>query len=274
KVDASFFKLAGESYRKVRNTLRFLLSNLNGFDSASVEATLATVEPTHLEAWLLGEYATLCDTVRGAYERYAYREAHAALFEFCNDTLSAVYLAAVKDRMYCDAADSPRRVRAQAAMFTVADGLCRLLAPLLPHTADEAYAALHGNETCAHLALLPEPAEFGSSDAWAEVMQQRNMWLKAMEEHGNASTEASGKGKVNPLDLGLCVPSDWPGIEAIDLADLCGVSRVTTGAESLAVESLAEEPRCERSWKRDGTVTERSDGGWLSDRDAAALGLT
>ncbi|MEM8494643.1 MAG: isoleucine--tRNA ligase, partial [Planctomycetota bacterium] len=273
KVDASFFKLAGESYRKVRNTLRFLLSNLNEFDPASVEATLATVEPTHLEAWLLREYATLCHTVRGAYERYAYREAHAALFDFCNDTLSAVYLAAVKDRMYCDGVDSPRRVRAQAAMFTVADGLCRLLAPLLPHTADEAFAALHGDETCVHLALLPEPAEFGVADAWAEIMQQRDLWLKAMEEHGNTSTEASGKGKVNPLDLGLFVPGDWPGIEAIDLADLCGVSRVTTGAETLAVRSLAEEPRCERSWKRDGTVKERSDGGWLSDRDAAAMGL-
>ncbi|MEM1445366.1 MAG: isoleucine--tRNA ligase [Planctomycetota bacterium] len=269
KVDASFFKLAGESYRKVRNTLRFLLSNLQGFDAASVDATRATTEPTHLEAWLLGEFATLCETVRDAYERYAYREAHAALFDFCNDTLSAVYLAAVKDRMYCDAADSPRRVRAQAAMFTVADGLCRLLAPLLPHTADEAYATLHGSDgdACVHLALLPEASAPAAAEAWAEVMQQRDAWLKAMEVAGE------GKGKVNPLDLGLRVPGDWPGLDAVDLADLCGVSRLAAGADAIAVDDLSDQPRCERSWKRDGTVQQRSDGGMLSERDAAALGL-
>ncbi|MEM8783054.1 MAG: isoleucine--tRNA ligase [Planctomycetota bacterium] len=270
KVDASFFKLAGESYRKVRNTLRFLLSNLKGFDASSVEATLATVEPTHLEAWLLGEFAALCAAVRGAYDRYAYREAHAALFGFCNETLSAVYLAAVKDRMYCDAADSPRRVRAQAAMWAVADGLCRLLAPLLPHTADEAYRALHDDDACVHLALLPEPPEVRASEAWPDVMRDRDAWLKAMEDFGQGR---EGGGKVNPLDLGLAVPGDGWSLDAVDLADLCGVSRLSTGSEVIAVEDLSDQPRCERSWKRDGTVTPRSDGGLLSDRDAAALGL-
>ncbi|MEM7577277.1 MAG: isoleucine--tRNA ligase [Planctomycetota bacterium] len=279
KVDDSFFKLAGESYRKVRNTLKFLLSNLNGVEADQIVTPVRMLKPTHLEAWLLGEYGKLCETVRSAYERYAYREAYAALFDFCNDTLSAVYLAAVKDRMYCDAVDSSRRLRAQAAMFTVADGLCRLLAPLLPHTADEAYTTLYGegktgDAVCVHLAGLPEGLGLPVDDAWADVLRQRDAWLKAMEDAGPAGGDGDQrKGKVNPLDLGLRVSGDWPGIDSTDLADLCGVSRLSTGAEAILVDDLSDEPRCERSWKRDGTVKRRRDGGMLSDRDAAALGL-
>jgi isoleucyl-tRNA synthetase len=106
-------------------------------------------------------------------------------------------------------------------------------------------------------------------------MARRDQVLKALEER-----RAAG-GLDNPLDAGveLRVPADVRArlrpFEP-ELADLCGVSRfalVVAADENVQVLDLGAEPRCERSWKRDGTVRQRSDGGWLSDRDAAALGL-
>ena len=275
KVDLSFFKLAGEEYRKIRNTLRFLLSNLDDFDAAQHRHRFTLDDATSLDAWALNELDRLVRTVRGHYETFAYRKATEAIFNFCNDTLSAVYLAAVKDRMYCDAADSARRRRSQTACFDIAAALCKLLAPVIPHTADEAWSALHpGDEqSCVHLQLLPEPLaddELALDTRWPAVMERRDAWLKSMEEHRQSF------GVDNPLDLGLTVHGDLDGFAPEDLADLCGVSRFTVSAgtgEGIGVQDLSDQPRCERSWKRDGTVKTRSDGGLLSDRDAAAIGV-
>jgi isoleucyl-tRNA synthetase len=81
-------------------------------------------------------------------------------------------------------------------------------------------------------------------------------------------------GVDNPLDAAITLPVsvDISGFDTADLADLLGVSRVISGSD-FAASSLLNEPRCERSWKRDGTVKQRSDGGMLTDRDAAAVGV-
>ncbi|MEM8737703.1 MAG: class I tRNA ligase family protein [Planctomycetota bacterium] len=276
KVDMSFFKLAGEEYRKVRNTLRFLLSNLSDFDPAVVAYTFTQADATSVDAWALGELHRLVAEVRGAYGGYQFRKATEAIFNFCNDTLSSVYLAAVKDRLYCDTAESPRRRRTQTACYRIASGLCRLLAPVLAHTADEAWRSLPGKDQsdCVHLSELPVADPDGGDVAvdprWDAVMTQRTVWLKALEDYRQA------QGIDNPLDLGIAATHaaiDLTGFAHEDLADLCGVSRFSRGAEDFEIQDLSAQPRCERSWKRDGTVKTRSDGGMLSDRDAAALDL-
>ena len=279
KVDEAFFDAAGEAYRKVRNTLRFMLSNLPEGGGAGGEDALAAIPPTpptSLEAWVLAEFAAMSADVRAAYEAYDFRRANQRLYDFCNDTLSSVYLAAVKDRLYCDRVDSPRRRRTQAALGAMTDGLCRLLAPILPHTADEAFRALRGaaGDTCVHLETFAATAGWPAADAgWAKVMAAREAGLKAMEDARRAM------GVENPLDMGLVLP-DADGVlarfDAVDLADLLGVSRVQleAGAGAARVVDLRGEPRCERSWKRDGTVRARSDGGVLSQRDAEAVGVS
>ena len=272
KVDTEFFEEAGESYRKVRNTIRFLLGNLRDFDPAAHHRPCAEADAESLDAWALGELAAAIEGVEAAYERLDFRRAHDVLFHLCNETLSAVYLAAVKDRLYCDAPDSDRRRRAQTALHAIADALIRLLAPLLPHTAEEAWRSLHGADVeSVHLERLPEAPRVSVSDAWSTVMERRDAWLRALE------TARREEGIDNPLDAGLRVPHE-PELARIgegDLADLCGVSRVAleAGRAEIAVADLSESPRCERSWKRDGTVRERSDGGMLSDRDAEAVGV-
>ncbi|MGP1310527.1 MAG: isoleucine--tRNA ligase, partial [Phycisphaerales bacterium] len=112
KVDPSFFDTAGESYRKVRNTLRFLLSNLADFTPCKADQGHSTrtgdcvpwtaFTPNSIDAWALAEANALSKEVRAAYDACDFRAASLALYDFCNDTLSAVYLAAVKDRLYCD----------------------------------------------------------------------------------------------------------------------------------------------------------------------------
>ncbi len=273
KVDEAFFKVAGESYRKVRNTVRFLLSNLDDYNHGAHASAPSAWPATSIDAWVLARYEKLAAKVIGAYERYAFREAHQAIYDFCNETLSSVYLAAVKDRLYCDRLDSERRRQTQCAMHLLTQGLCTLLAPLLPHTADEAYRSLVGAEqdaeTSVHLASFN--AGFGAPmDArWDAVLKARDAGLAAME------LARSESDLDNPLDTGVTLVDRDGALAAFDLADLAdllGVSRVSFGP-AVSVQDLRNEPRCERSWKRDGTVRERSDGGLLSDRDAAALGL-
>ncbi len=282
KVDMEFFTLAGESYRKVRNTLRFMLSNLDDFTPSGDGAAghcvnLSAIPPTSLDAWVLSEFDALSARVRDAYRRYDFRTAHGALYDFCNQTLSAVYLSAIKDRLYCDAPGSPRRRRTQTVLWDLTDGLCRLLAPILCHTADEAFRALWKTDAkdttrCVH--LLPFIEGFGvKADAgWAAVMPVVETATRALE------AAKKDMGVENPLDAGLALP-DADGVlatfDTVDLADLLGVSRVTLdrGLAAPKVIDLRDQPRCERSWKRDGTVKVRSDGGLLSDRDAAAVGV-
>ncbi|MHC4948631.1 MAG: isoleucine--tRNA ligase [Planctomycetota bacterium] len=279
KADMEFLASAGETYRKVRNTLRFLLSNLADFEPCTEEnadgmcTDLASLPPTGLDAWVLAETARLQAAVLAAYEQYEFRQANALLYDFCNETLSAVYCAAVKDRLYCDRPDAPRRRATQTVMWDVLEVLCRLLAPIMPHTADEAWRALwrtqDGDDRCIHLeshaTLEPPPIDEG----WPAVFEARQAALKALEA-------AKPRGIDNPLDAEVVLP-DPDGVLArfaTDLADLLGVSRVrlTPGGE-VEVVDLRDEPRCERSWKRDGTVKRRSDGGMLTDRDADAVGV-
>ena len=276
KVDMEFFNLSGESYRKVRNTLRFMLSNLDDYKPEAGPMPRAFA-PASLDAWVLAEYGNLAAAVLKAYDAYDFRAAHGAVYDFCNQTLSAVYLAAVKDRLYCDKPDSARRRQTQAALWHLTDGICRLLAPVLCHTADEAFRALRkvgtdDRETCVHVETFVASFDAQAETGWARVMEAAAQASKALE-----SAKVS-LGVDNPLDAG-CVLPDQDGtlarFDRVDLADLLGVSRVELDPKATEprVVDLREQPRCERSWKRDASVRKRSDGGMLSDRDAAALGL-
>ncbi|GAB4543972.1 MAG: isoleucine--tRNA ligase [Phycisphaerales bacterium] len=280
KTDLSFFETAGESYRKIRNTLRFMLSNLSDFHASSpgcddgMCVAPSDMPPASLEAWVLSAFDAVSQKVRAAYASYQFNKVTSLLYNFCNDTLSATYLAAVKDRLYCDAPDSARRRRTQTALWDLTDGLARLLAPIMPHTADEAHRALRNvdqkdTDECVHLKTFIDSMGVTAHDAWPTVMRQRDAWLRALED-------VRAKGEIdNPLDAGIVAPDPdnvLAAFDPADLADLCQVSRFRVG-DALAVENLSDEPRCERSWKRDGTVKERSDGGMLSDRDAEAVGI-
>ena len=221
----------------------------------------------------MAEFDRLHTAVVAAYNAFDFRTANLAIFNFCNTTLSSVYFGAVKDRLYCDRVDSARRRRTQGALWAMTDGLCRLLAPIMCHTADEAFRALWkagpDDERCVHMQTFVSTG-VKADERWSKLMDLRERAMAAMEK---AKAEL---GVENPLDMGVVLPrSTIEGFDRVDLADLMGVSEVTAeaGIDSPRIVDLRERPKCERSWKRDGTVKLRSDGGMLSDRDAEAVGL-
>ena len=270
KADLDFFRTAGDEYRKIRNTLRFLLSNLNDFDPETHAVDLESIDPVSIDAYVLQQAVELSRNVMNGYRNYAFREVSQLLYNFCNETLSSVYCTTVKDRLYCDGPDTMRRRRTQTVMWWIADALCRLLAPIMPHTADEAFRSLTDSDASVHEALHPE-LDFSADPVWPEVIAARDAALKALEE-------AKSQGLDNPLDTAVVVPDTSKVLHRFeaDMADLFGVSRITCDpdAKAFKVEDLRENPRCDRSWRRDSTVRARADGGMLSDRDADAVGLS
>ena len=270
KVDISFFDLASDGYRKIRNTIRFLLSNLFDYDPSSEDVIdIKSIDPASIDGWVLDRTDRLEAQVLDSYRDLEFRRVHQQLYDFCNETLSSIYCAAVKDRLYCDQPSSPRRRATQATMWEILEVLCRLLSPILPHTADEAYRAMVADD--ADRTVLDKTIyrlSFDCLDEWQLVMQRRDEALKALED-------AKANGIDNSLDAGLRLLDEGGVLLRFrpDLADLCGVSRVelVTSGPVVEVIDLREEPRCERSWKRDETVSQREDGSFLSTRDAEAV---
>ncbi len=279
KVDLEFFKVAGDEYRKVRNTIRFLLGNINDFDPAKDAVEFTDEDRYSLDAWAMSELSKFVKETKNAYENLDYKKANELIFHFCYETLSAVYLAAIKDRLYCEKDNGRKRRRSQTAMYHIVEALIKLLSPILVHTSDEAYRSLTNEDQetvdCVHLLEMPETIEMYADPNWDKVMELRGKALKVLEDAKAAD------GISNPLDTGIIANIDHKAFIALkpfefELADLCGVSRFTVNeseTSAISVNDLSQEPRCERSWKRDGTVKERSNGAFLSDRDAEALGI-
>ena len=281
KVDWEFFKVASDEYRKVRNTIRFLLGNLHDFDPKKDYRALRAEDRYSIDSWAGLKLRELVETAGEGYEKFQFKKVSEAVFNFCNDAMSAVYLVAVKDRLYCDAPDSLRRRRTQSVMYEITRSLIKIVAPILAHTSEEAWLALNGetmeSADSVHFHLFPELPELPEEKAdWTPVMEFRQKVLKALEE-----ARALENGLKNPLDAGIkavVTAEVEAGLQPFqeELADMFGVSRMSiTVGDTMAVEieDLRGEPRCERSWKRDLTVAVRSDGGVLSNRDAAVLGL-
>ena len=271
-MDISYFNVASESYRKVRNTLRFLLSNIFDLETSEEnkekrDESLKNLKAESVNSYILSELTVLQENVLDAFKEFKFKTASTLLYDFCNDTLSSLYCVAVKDRLYCDPKNSKNRLESQYTLWQIIDTLCHLLAPFLPHTAEENYQSLYQNkEKSIHLETI-RMIKFSTSEKWTELLDIRSDILKALE----ASKE---QGIENSLDAGILIGKNPTLLNEFkdDLADLFGVSRVTISQnDELKVSNLKNEPRCERSWKRDTTVKERENGLFLSDRDLEAV---
>ena len=135
----------GETYRAIRNALRYQLSNLYDFDPA--KHTVADDQLTGLDRWILGEFAKLEAEVIAAYDAYEFHVVYQKLSQFIAVELSSVYHDVIKDRLYTDAANSARRRSTQTALHRLVTGLCQMLSPILAYTADEAWEFIPGKPT-------------------------------------------------------------------------------------------------------------------------------
>ncbi len=172
-----------DAYRKMRNTLRYALGNLDGFDPEI--DTVAENEMAEIDRWAIESLNLAADKVIAGYERYDFQAAYQALYSFSTVTLSARYFDIIKDRLYIYAPKSPQRRSVQTALYRITETLCLLLAPMLAFTADEAWENLPGQSlSSVHLAEFPRAAEStGELTAnWERLFGIRDEVLKALEE--------------------------------------------------------------------------------------------
>ena len=133
------FTRLGDTYRRIRNTLRILLGNLSDFPLAGT-ADPGSAQFTLVDRWILDRLQQVIEECRAAYAAYEFHKVYHTLVQFCTVDLSSLYIDITKDRMYCDAPASPRRRATQMAMHQIFDALCRLLAPILVFTTEEAWS--------------------------------------------------------------------------------------------------------------------------------------
>ena len=197
----------GDNYRKLRNTLRFMLGNIHDFNPASDAITFDKMEP--LDQYILARTAQLDAKIRKAYDEFEFHRAYHALNEFVNTDLSALYLDVLKDRLYTFAPNAPGRRSAQTALWRIAEALTRLIAPILSFTADEVWQhlpKLDGRETSVHLALFPDLADLipGSESAleadWRRLLSIRESVLAKLELR--RQEKVLGKGLEAHVSLG------------------------------------------------------------------------
>lgn len=246
------FTRLGDTYRRIRNTLRILHGNLFDFEAEPAS------EPTLVDRWIVTRLRDVVADCRAAYERYEFHKVYHTINDFCAVDLSSLYIDITKDRMYCDAADSPRRRATQSAMREIYDALCRLLAPILAFTAEEAWSYLQ-SDTSVHAQLFPQLS--GRRDDYAVSAMNEAL---ALREEVTRELEQARQHKIvgNSLEAKVCIEVqhkklvyDWfddlPTLEEIlILSDL----RLVDGVETKAVVGRSEFAKCARCWRHRESV--------------------
>ena len=255
RVGRQILARVAEAYRKFRNTLRYLVSNLFDFDPAVDRVPYDRLQ--EVDRYILSTYGETAAEVLDAYAHYDFPAIFQKLNQFLTVDLSAFHSDVSKDTLYTFAAGSPERRSAQTAMYILADGLARLLAPILPVTADELWRHLPGSrEASVHLATFPEHPD-RLRDAAVDERWDR---LRAIRDEVNRALEAARQDKIIGTSLGARVVIRASGPDADLLrryADhlpmlfiVSDVSLDLTGPEGLAVSvARADGDKCERCWR-------------------------
>ena len=243
-------------YRKLRNTFRFLLGNIAGFDPATDAVEERDLLP--LDRYMLARTRDLTEKILAWYEAFEFHRIYHAVNEFAIVDLSAFYLDVLKDRMYTFAPTSTARRSAQTVLWKITEALVRLVAPILSFTADEVWEYLPsvaGRAASVHLALFPTPEEVFSQDPsaqleeWKRVFEVRDAALRTLEEE----RQAKRIGKGLEAELEIAAAGEQLALlqkHAAGLKEILNVSRVTVleGPE-LRVRALpASGHKCARCW--------------------------
>jgi isoleucyl-tRNA synthetase len=272
-------KGVAEAYRKIRNTCRYLLSNLYDFDPSKDAVAEGKLE--QMDTYALMNHGLFKDRVLAAYEANEYHIVYHELVDYCAD-ISSVYLDILKDRLYCDAAAGPRRRSAQTALHVIASDLTRLIAPILPFTADETWSFVPGAQGSVHEQVFPGKTpgrDYAAVRDWPETLfPVREEALKQLElaraaKEIGSSLEArvritAPKETIARLRAYEAQGPAFPG----NLANLFIVSRVELEeGGALAVQvSRAPGAKCDRCWTYSEKVGRLSHPG-LCERCAAVL---
>ena len=223
RISDEILKQLAESYRRIRNTIRFLLGNIDGFDAAQ---SIPVSERQPLDLWAMHRLASVSNKVQASYENYHFHQIHQEIHNFCSVDLGGFYLDAIKDRLYCDTTDSARRMSAQSTLYDIAHSLVRLIAPILPITAEEMWEFLPGaNGESIHLQNFNEVSDVTIDEAaWKSFF--------TMREQVNTAMDVAKKDKVIGSSIAASV--------TIPNLDMAFAEKVNESYEQLLIVAKAE----------------------------------
>jgi isoleucyl-tRNA synthetase len=250
-----------DAYRKIRNTLRYMLGNIDDFEpSTAVEYS----QMPAIDRWAVEQLQKLISEVHGAYESFAFHRVYSLIYNFCTVEMSSIYMDLLKDRLYCDGADSHSRRSCRTAMYAILDALVRMLAPILVHTAEEAWSAMKHKSAdldSVHLVLMPQPDSNidwqGNLPKWKKIMSLRDEVLKVLEglrqQQTIASNQEASVDIVTDDDELLSLIDDF-GIDKF--AALCIVSeiKIRKGPQLEVTADKSAHLKCQRCWNYSATV--------------------
>ncbi len=284
----AIFKQLSDMYLKIRNTARYILGNLDGFDPANA---VAFADMLPLDQWALARLDSLSDKCIKAYDKYEFHSVMHAIHNFCTVDMSSFYLDILKDRLYCEGKDSLARRSGQSAIYAVLDTMVRLIAPILVFTSNEIWQAMpHAQgDDARHMMLNTIHPVRGwtltdeAAARWEKVMRLRADVNKALE------LARSEKRIGKPLDAEVTLyvsdeaAAEFAAIQDEDFCTLFIVSKVTvvsgtgegyTGEQFAGVTvavAPSQAPKCVRCWAHNEHVGEDAEHPELCPRCLQAI---
>jgi isoleucyl-tRNA synthetase len=240
-----------ETYRGIRNALRYQLSNIFDFDPT--KHSVPDEKLTQLDRWILGEFSKLEKEVAEAYDKYEFHVVYQKLSQFIAVELSSIYHDVIKDRLYTDAANSHRRRSTQTALHRIVAGLCKMLAPVLAFTADEAWDFVPGKtvESIHETGWQPSEIKLSTDEGedWKWLSEWRDRILPELEKLRQAKTI----GKSLDAKIEIKVPAAQKHLAEKNreaLRELVNVSALIASAseDPAVIGSKADGQKCERCW--------------------------
>ena len=293
KCSVELMNGVGEPYMKLRNTIRFLLGNLAGFEPTT--HAVAGPDMLELDRWAVAKARQLTRDVIKAYETYAFNRVFTLCHQFTTGPMSSFYLNVLKDRMYCDPADGLRRRSGQTAMYEILVTLTKLLAPILVHTCEEVWRLMPGerDETdSVHVAVIDDPGEQSDDEAallhaWDRLLAVRDDVLRGIEALRSADEKVSDSMQavvtLHAEDETLAsllaghadVLADIFVCSEVKLSDRKAPGEWTVGTDEpkLSIQAVASShPKCARCWNLRASVGENAAHPQLCARCAEAVG--
>ena len=252
RIGDEILKGVADQYRKLRNTFRYLLGALDGFDEAE---RIAVAEMPELERYVLALLATLDQTLRNAAEGYDFNTYVRALAEFCNEDLSAFFFDIRKDSLYCDAPSDPRRRACRTVLDTLFHALVRYAAPVLVFTAEEVWGSRFPQGGSVHLLEWPDlpvvPADDMLFARWNAIRGLRTEAYEAIEPLRRDKVLGSG------LEAEVSLPADAAGTaDDLDLAELFITASVAISDGDAVQVTRTDHHKCGRCWRHLPEVAE------------------
>jgi len=259
-IGEEILKRVTESYRRIRNTLRFLLANTSDFDPALHAVPVAGM--FEIDRYAMAETARLQSDVSVHFERYEFHPVVSRLQIFCSEDLGGFYLDILKDRLYTTGVDSIARRSAQTALWHIAHSLLRLMAPILSFTAEEAWAVFAGEKTFADsdetiftqtLWTFPEIAgKDALLDKYALLRSVRNDVTKQLEEvRGSGAIGSSLQAELALKAAGdkyRALASLEDDLKFVFITSAASVDEVADTAQEAVAVTPSEAEKCERCW--------------------------